>query len=157
MAQLEYNQNLVRDQRETARYDCTHKGQASWAIGPHACDGCSFFVDKKRGGGRCGKYRQLMHRRERAAPSVNRSVLPVLRARAVMNRIEARADRPPVEARVGAMKASRQPHASRAWRPLQRRLPPAGAGRRRTRRADAARHSVRDLRPHPRSHPPAQG
>ncbi len=60
MAQLDYNQNLVRDQRETARYDCTHKSQASWAIGPHACGGCSFLVDKKRGGGLCGKYRQLM-------------------------------------------------------------------------------------------------
>ena len=29
-------------------------------IGPHACGDCSFFVDKKRGGGLCGKYRQLM-------------------------------------------------------------------------------------------------
>lgn len=60
MTLLDYNQNLVRDQCETARYYCTHKGQASWAIGPHTCGGCSFFVDKKRGGGLCGKYRQLM-------------------------------------------------------------------------------------------------
>ena len=60
MAQLAYNHNLVRDQGETARYDSTFQGQASWATGPHACDDCSFFVDKKKSGGRCGKYRQLM-------------------------------------------------------------------------------------------------
>jgi hypothetical protein len=60
MAQLQYDQSLVRDQRETARYDRTHKGQASWAIGPQACGDCALFADKKRGGGLCGKYRQLM-------------------------------------------------------------------------------------------------
>jgi hypothetical protein len=60
MAQLQYDRGLVRDQRETARYDRTHKGQASWAIGPQACGDCALFADKKRGGGLCGKYRQLM-------------------------------------------------------------------------------------------------
>jgi hypothetical protein len=60
MAQLHYDQNLVRDQEETAQYNRTHKGQASWAVGPHTCGGCTFLADKKRGGGLCGKYRQLM-------------------------------------------------------------------------------------------------
>jgi hypothetical protein len=60
MARLDYNQNLLRDQRETARYEVTHKGQASWGVGPDACGDCSFFVDKKRGSGLCERYRQLM-------------------------------------------------------------------------------------------------
>jgi hypothetical protein len=47
MAELEYNQNLVRDQRETTRNAGTHQGQAAWGIGPNLCKECRFFAGQR--------------------------------------------------------------------------------------------------------------
>jgi hypothetical protein len=61
---LKFDQNLVRTPEELAQYAFTKKGQASWAQGPHTCDECAFFIDRRtvRGAatGRCAEHARLM-------------------------------------------------------------------------------------------------